>query len=254
MHFYPAYDWTKALLGAEARLSAIGGRLYPNAELTTVLCLTERNSEDAFALLASGKVSSFTNVLRLEPVSLLGSLPNGRPLVIVAGRQIPTKERLELCALGVSGKSPEGLSLEDAYDWVIQENGLAVLNWSLGKWTGSRKNIVRNFLESSKRERLVLGDTLMRPAGASEPELFSVGRAKGYPILAGSDPLPISGEEGKIGKYVVASEKKLAEDAPWSSLSDVLQDSAAFQIAGKREGLFSLLSRSLKFRIAKVAK
>jgi hypothetical protein len=125
---------------------------------------------------------------------------------LIPGRQVATRERLELLGLGVDAPLPDGELLQDAWQRIRDELGLPVAPWSPGKWTGRRGRLLRELIEHAEPGALGVGDSLMRPSGWPEPALFRLARRRGLPVLAGSDPLPLAGEERFAGRYGTAFE------------------------------------------------
>ncbi|MDA1044802.1 MAG: hypothetical protein O3C57_06210, partial [Verrucomicrobia bacterium] len=111
---------------------------------------------------------------------------------------------------------PEGCPAAETIAAIRQAGGIPVLPWSPGKWLGARARCVRDLIESQEPASLCLGDTAMRPAGFPEPAFFRIARRHGLACIAGTDPLPVPGEESILGSFAsrwTAPE----EDAPLSA-------------------------------------
>lgn len=112
-------------------------------------------------------------------------------LVVVAGRQIVTRERLEVLALGRDVDIPDGLSLSEALHRVRESGALPVLPWGFGKWWGRRGALVEDAISSEGE--LYLGDNSGRP--------WFAGMRRGRLVLPGSDPLPFPDQAGRAGSF-----------------------------------------------------
>lgn len=186
---------------------------------------------------------------------------DGKLLWLVAGRQHATAERLEICSMFADPEIPDGLPAEETLRLVLETPGaVAGLNWAPGKWLGKRGKIVRKLLEDTAPERLWLVDTSLRARGIPEPGVFAAARREGRPLLAGSDPLPVEGEERVAGCYFAkipltlgeaAGEEEDALDSPDSDALVVGPLKAALarrplpeiRLAGERNGLLELAGR-----------
>lgn len=117
----------------------------PQSSDTCFLLLTEAKSLDFFSKLAQQarqKTSPLPVPWQLratgEEESLLlnhASRPGVR-MFVVAGRQLVTREKLEVLALASLAKIDDGRPLADTVDEVRNCGGLAVLPWGAGKWLG----------------------------------------------------------------------------------------------------------------------
>jgi len=52
--------------------------------------------------------------------------------------------------------------------------------------------------------------------------LLALGRRRGFKVLAGSDPLPLAGEERRIGRYGVRVRAEFDPEAPAESVRRML--------------------------------
>lgn len=152
---------------------------------------------------------------------------HGNRLLVMAGRQVATKERLELLALGTCGRIEDGLTLEASIVAAWQLHALPVICWSPGKWWFSRGTVVSRTvakLRSVAPEKLLfLGDTALRPSGFPNIGLLAREQALKHVIFAGSDPLPFSGEEERLGRYGMG----FTGAAPSSYLIDWIKENVA---------------------------
>ncbi len=125
--------------------------------------------------------------------------PQGR-ILLIAGRQIVTRDGLEVLALGCRTPIPDGMSLQRARDSVIENNGVPVVPWGFGKWWFARGRLLAQLLAAGSPGTWFVGDNAGRPRLAPRPPLFARAAENGVFVLPGSDPLPLSGQEGKPGR------------------------------------------------------
>lgn len=156
------------------------------------------------------------------------------PFWVVAGRQLKTRERMEVLALGTRKTLPDGLTLEEAVSAVREAGAYPVIPWSPGKWMFSRGRHLMEFLEATSG-RLALGDTAMRATPWPEPTAFRASRAREFPVVAGSDPLPQTGDHRVIGQYGIVMDTP-AESPAKTDIFNAL-DRGHFEIRGQRRSL-----------------
>lgn len=122
-------------------------------------------------------------------------------LHIVAGRQLATSERLEVLAIGTRAQLPDGAELEETIAAAQATGALVVLPWAVGKWLGNRGMLVRKAFLASRECPIFAGDNGGRPGFWREPEVFTITRSRGLPVLPGTDPLPLPGEHARVGSF-----------------------------------------------------
>lgn len=207
VHLHRCFPLEAFLERARANLSSVGRRLTGSAPWFGVLLFTESAGMDRFGSLArrAGGEWRFGGGWRLEatsePEALVARSPRDEALVLVAGRQVVTDCRLEVLALGTRSTFRDGEGLHATVERVRSRGALPVLPWGFGKWWGGRRTLVEEAVEAAPAGSLLLGDNGGRPRGAPEPALFQRARAKGIPVLAGSDPLPFPAEIRRVGSY-----------------------------------------------------
>jgi hypothetical protein len=119
-----------------------------------------------------------------------------------------------------------------------------VIPWSPGKWYFGRKRVVRRLLDRFGPQRLLVGDTPLRPMGYPEPLLVRHARREGFRVLAGSDPLPFAGEERQLGRYVTLfSGAAFNPHRPSDSVRGMLTSGAQGRSVGRRALPLALVVR-----------
>lgn len=221
VHLYGFYSLEvacRAALGNLRRAHAAGGAAaHPGEAVAYGLFLTERHDCHAFKALRSrapqpgwaGEVEALAggSVLRLVPEA-------GGSLFLFPGRQIVTRERLEVLALTVDDPIPDRLPMAEAIERVRAAGGVPVIPWSPGKWFFGRGRIVADALQRAEPGTLAVGDTWLRPVGWPEPSLMRSARQRGLALVSGSDPLPFRGEERRAGACGTVLE---VEDRDWAT-------------------------------------
>ena len=199
-HVYPFHDVPRLLLAALDHMP----RVAPTD--LRVLCLAERADCSFFQALAQDEIRLPGDRWRIAAWDPAGGvkirhLPDHRDLWILAGRQIVSAERIEVCSLFSDDPIADGLPARDIVRAILDHGGLPALDWAPGKWLFARGQLVRALVSEFPPAQLVLVDTSLRPIGWPAPLLFAKARKQGRALLAGSDPLPFAGEEDLAGSY-----------------------------------------------------
>jgi hypothetical protein len=204
VHLYPGADWGMALsAGLDNLADAAGTAGHPSAILC--LLLTETTRDDAFDALAGARFVPVGWKVRTVPgdsaALRINRSADDAELLLMAGRQIVTEERVEVLALATAARFSDGRPIREMLMELRSRAIPAVLPWGLGKWAGTRGATIAALLADASDEGLMLGDNAGRPLGWATPPLFRRATAKGIPVLPGSDPLPLPGTESGIGRF-----------------------------------------------------
>ncbi len=190
-HLHDRYDPGLAL---EAAVHNAGPSRVP------VLLLVDVAGQSSWSRLAAYPPEGW----QTEPLeagrSLRVSSPAHGLVYLVAGRQIVTREGLEVLALGSIEPLADGGSIEKTIETVRERPAIPVLPWGFGKWIGRRGRVIETLLEDSPPQRFFLGDNGGR-AGARRPEMFTLAEGLGFRVLPGSDPLPLRDQEQRVGAH-----------------------------------------------------
>jgi len=250
-HLYPDYQLSHGLAVALKNLDQLA-KGVPYSQTTKLLFLTERYDCNAFSELRDGKlkIHGFEVKACLEECALVLESHLEDPLFIFAGRQIATKERLEVLAL-VSNKSfTDGEPLQQSFQKVKDSGAIPVLNWAPGKWLGRRGKLISGLIKSEPKSYLC--DTALRPSCWPEPAQYREARKLGNKILGGTDPLPLVGEEIRLGLYGSCFDCDFDPQRPVSSIRTALYDpSLKLDLVGKRLGPLAVAVRLLKLKFAR---
>ncbi|HVR99610.1 MAG TPA: hypothetical protein VMW27_23500 [Thermoanaerobaculia bacterium] len=244
VHVHAAFDPDRFLSGALEGFRRGAAAAGIAAPFTGCLLLAESAGERWFRQAAgSGAAGSWRLEPTAEPESLRARRPDGAELVVIAGRQVRTREGLEVLALATAEDFADGLPLAETLDRVRASGALPVLPWGFGKWWFSRGALVAAELGSGRGE-LYLGDNAGRPTRFGRPRLFREAAERGVPVLAGSDPLPLAGHGTRAGSYGFLLAGPLDEAQPARSLAALVR---RLRAAGAQPRPFGRTSGLLRF-------
>lgn len=182
-----------------------------------------------------------------EPGVLRAESADATPILLVAGRQLRTREGLEVHALCSTATLGEGDALQDTIAAARAAGALVVLPWGAGKWWGRRGRLVREVLD--REEDVLVSDNGGRPWPWPTPGLLARERARGRPVLAGSDPLPLPGEAARLGTYGTVADVGLDDAAPVTDLRRALRAGGLrTRTYGPRSGALAFVARQLRMR------
>jgi hypothetical protein len=148
---------------------------------------------------------------------------DGERLLVVAGRQVRSREGMEVLGLATLEEFPDGLPFHDALARVRWSGALTVLPWGFGKWWLYRGALIEKIVCRSERPGICLGDNAGRLELAGRPRLFREAEARGIPVLPGSDPLPFPEQVDRAGCYGFLLEEGFDERRPAESLRRALR-------------------------------
>ena len=198
-HIYPFHDVARLLLSALDHMP----RIAPTD--LRVLLLAERSDCQFFQSLAQDEIQlpAQWRITAWDPDGgvKVRHLPDNRELWILAGRQAATAERIEVCSLFSDDPLKDGAPAREIIRGIVEAGGLAALDWAPGKWLGKRGALVKRLVREFPPNQLALVDTSLRFTGWPAPRLYAQAAKAGRPVLAGSDPLPVPGEESVAGSY-----------------------------------------------------
>lgn len=227
VHFHPCYGLSAFLDGALRNFRKAGTG-------TGYLLLTESAGAHWFRRWRDGlKTEDWRFEPTMEEESLRARNGIGEGLVLVAGRQIVTRERLEVLALGKDLELRDGLPLHEILERVRESGALPVLPWGFGKWWGRRGAVVSEALRQDGE--LFLGDNGGRLG--PDPALFRQARKLGVRVLPGSDPLPFARHAGLAGSYGFTLPHAVDFERPAETLLRRIRESSQPRAFGRRAGL-----------------
>ncbi|WP_052812761.1 hypothetical protein [Desulfonatronum thioautotrophicum] len=257
VHIYPHYDLHAFLVQACRNLdrcvsSTTSATAHPLP--IRVLYLAESAGCDWYQQILNGQIpmpGDWSLRTARSASCLTVSHADHGELHIVPGRQIATEERLEVLGLAMSAPVPDGLPLPQALARIEAAGGTPVLPWAVGKWLFKRGRTLENLLRTTPPGRFLLGDSAMRPAPGPLPRLMRLARDLGFGLTAGSDPLPLPGEEQLVGSFALSTDTRFSPDTPADLLRELLRKQPSLtgsRIVGHRRSYGSVLLKTLQLQ------
>ncbi len=253
VHVYDCFD-LDTFFDAATHNFDVGTPQEQSQPRMDLLCLTDTHGEQTDTRLCEtvrhSKAWSFSYIE--DQAAVCAEHREGRRLYLLPGRQIVSKENIEVLGLDCRYDAVDRSSdLSTLIDGIHQAGGIPVIPWGFGKWTGKRGQCLRTLL--SARADFWLADSGNRPVCSAEPALFKEARQRGVPVLAGSDPLPLSRHASRAGSFGIYGMTGPVEAHPGRVLRGLLKELTAWQIFGRRSSPFEfLISQSLlRFRKGK---
>ncbi len=249
VHVYHCYE-PEDFLSLAIRNSANAG-----TGASLVLCLTESSGFNFFhdlktrASTQSSIAGWLVSDIRNQPAVLLQK--SGQKIIFIAGRQVITKQGLEVLALFNDEEYKDGQDIQSIINQINDNNGLAVLPWGVGKWLGKRGGIISDLLNSNSPEKLAIADISARPALWPRPDQFKLASTLGYSSLYGTDPLPLKSDQGSIASAGMAIELPSDEAQAISELKLALLKLTDVETYGNRVSNFRFVKDQLMLRLYK---
>jgi hypothetical protein len=220
VHLHPCFDPAAFLDSARTNFRAAAQRIgRPNS--IGCLWLTDPPEDRSFRRLGrlqKGQMGRWSLSQTAEPTSLVAHHESGDTLLFLAGRQISTRERFEVLALGSEMDFPPNRSLGETVADVRESGAIAVIPWGFGKWWFRRGRLLAATLASSPTAGVFVGDNAGRPRLVPRSSLFELAASRGIHNLPGSDPLPLSWEIRKPGRLGCMLEVPLELSRPAEGL------------------------------------
>lgn len=209
VHIYDCFDIDTLLNSAWDNFYTQATHLGAQSNFVGVLLLTESAEYSCFQKLSLSisipgqplVSTSWKFEVTDESCALHTSDTKGKELYLIAGRQLVTADNLEVLALMTDCSFPDRLSTAVTISSIQKAGGLAVLPWGVGKWFGARGRLVKHLLHNHQLAPIFLGDNSGRPQFWRRPQHFAILEQQGWPILPGSDPLPLNGEAKRSGAF-----------------------------------------------------
>jgi hypothetical protein len=255
VHVYECFSVAGVFDAAAANFAAAARTLRSGRRYDAVLCLVEGDNEhflDGVRTRRLGRVwrgrHGFWEVEPSSEPETLAVRCGAMRLTMIAGRQLVTRERLEVLALGTTAPLRDGEPMDATLAAVRAAGAAAVLPWGVGKWLGARGAVVARVLADPAWHDVFLGDNGNRLELGPDPSQFTAARRAGRCVLPGSDPLPLPGEEARVGAYGFAIDVALDPLRPTAALLAVLRSGAPFAAFGRRERLTRFVGNQLALR------
>ena len=249
VHVYNCYE-PEDFLSLAIRNSDLAG-----SGATLVLCLTESSGFNFFQELKS-RASTQSSIagwlvsdIQDQPAVLLQK--SDQKIIFIAGRQIITKQGLEVLALFNDLQYEDGGDIQTIIDRINDNEGIAVLPWGVGKWLGKRGSMITDLLDSNSPEKFAIADISARAALWPLPGQFKLASTSGYSSLYGTDPLPLISDQGRIASAGMAVELSPDESQAIAELKSVLLQKMNHKTYGKRVSAYRFVKDQLMLRLNK---
>jgi hypothetical protein len=251
IHIYPHYDLNKAINRGIINLTHYAQKNgnISGEEVVPVWLLVERHDCNFFDQAVNNFNSNDLSIsLGNEKETLVVKKDGKTILYIFAGRQLVTKENLEILSLTSNlYLKDKDYTIDEVIDQVLEHDGIPVINWAPGKWFFARGEVVKRILLKYNPNQLLIGDTSLRTTIWATPKLMADARKRGFKVIAGSDPLPFKNEEKQIGRYGFLMHGELDESYPAKSIKQLLRNSdTSINLVGKRNNPVTFFKRQVK--------
>lgn len=257
VHIYDCFDVEQLLDSALKNFQNNARKQSKNDDFAGILLLTESRGDNYFQnFLATGEISGHRNKWSFqttqESISLIARNQHNQELILIAGRQIVTLEKLEVSALFTEKNIEDSLSLEATIKAIIADGGIPVLPWGFGKWIGKRGKLISDLLANNTNNKLAnlcLGDNGGRPWFWRQPAYFTQAQQQNLRILPGTDPLPIADQFYRPGSFGFMIKADLSPEQPGKELKKMLIDpTIILQNYGNLESSWRFLRNQLALR------
>jgi len=259
IHIYPVHDLNFFLRCVLQNLTKLSHQELSGQDAIYYLLLVERSDCHFFQRIEQSdnghQLDEFIVEKHGEDICLhvLDKHTYETRLYLVAGRQINSKEGLEICSIGSPIHIQDNRkNATEIIELIEKSGGIPILNWAPGKWMFGRKTTVFNAMNSSTPRSLFIGDTSMRPTFWPTPGLMKFAAQQGFRSISGSDPLPFRGEEKQAGTLAFYLKGYFDPGRPGMSLMNALKEGRnAPHILGRRRGFFNFIRSQTKIMIEK---
>jgi len=173
--------------------------------------------------------------------------PRGTRISVLRGQQLVTSEGLELLAIGADSPLPRG-PLESMIEACQRAGSLAIVPWGVGKWLGRRGRLLRAVVDQHADGSILLGENGGRPWFWPRESVMGRAEARHIPVLPGSDPLPLTGDESRVGSIGAVMAREGQDEFSVSQLLARLRR-GGWQTFGRRMGAWHFLRNQLGLRL-----
>ena len=262
VHIYDCFDLEKFFDSAYSNFRLAAKSLFSEDNFIGILILTETSKDNWFRHLAEyadggelpeGKdTGNWKFHHTSENYSIITKCRDSKKLILVAGRQVVTAEKLEVLSLCTSDTFGDGKPILSLIREIEEKRGIAVIPWGVGKWVGNRGRIVKNIINNNT-SLIYLGDNRNRPDFWPQPALFKIAEQKGIRVLPGSDPLPFNSESCRAGSYGFSTDLKIDPKRPGKAIRQMLRNTgdAIGSRFGRLENNFKFFLNQLRMQIVK---
>ena len=255
VHIYEAAHCDAILDAGSANFRAAAERQHIQPDYG-VLLLADPVGVDGFGWFgaldgdpsSAERKSTWTLVARPDADTLHFHKPGALPLLIISGHQAITSENLEVLIFPKIALETMRRPLSETLDAAAAADALTVVPWGAGKWMGRRGRIIGQMLDKSQSDNLSVADNGGRPVFPRRVRLLELAREKGFAEISGTDPLPLSNEERRVGAYGVRLELAIDTQSTAHDIIRALRQKTLVPM-GKRLPLHQFLSKQVALRL-----
>lgn len=256
VHLYPIYDLLRSIEnGHENLIKNCNGE--SGEAVVPVWLLTERSDcsifEDISKSPAAFNKDGYEFIPQKDGLTILVQKNSEPYLYIFAGRQLVASEGLEILSLVSTLNIPDRAKpIRDIKKAIVESGGIPTLNWAPGKWFFKRGKVITSLIDEYSAEDVFVGETTLRNTMWPEPKLIKRARQKGYSVIAGSDPLPFSGEEETVGTFGFKIKGDFDSSKPAQSFRKMMKENRdSMELIGRRNNIFTFAGRQHKIMAEK---
>jgi hypothetical protein len=250
-HFHPGFE-RRTFLDAAAR--NLGSAASHPSRVTGILMMAEPHlSGDPLAPWREGDgINSWTIEPTRESESLLARRGDGLTIALVAGRHLVSMEGLDVLALATDAEFLIRRPLHELIAQIHMARGVPVIPWGFGKWWGGRRRVLMRLVAGEHALPVLLADSGCRPAHSAEHVAFRSARRSGFPVLGGSDPLPIPSHATRVGSYGFVMPGRLQPANPAAQVRDYLRGlRKSPETFGRRASALGFVVSQISLRLAR---
>ena len=242
VHIHSCFDVDALLDSAADNFRRVGGQRATGVDGGSpvgCLALTETARDHVYAAISAGdsrwRPKRWTVRATGDAAAIILRSPDNDELIMLAGSQIATVERLEVLALATTKRYPDGRPLQETLAALAADGVSAVIPWGFGKWWMARGRLLTDLVSRSEPRSFLLGDSGGRPMASPRPKLFGEAERRGFLVLPGTDSFSYPSQQRKAGSFGFALDSWRADDRPATEFRS--------QLAGLRRSPSSFGSR-----------
>jgi len=231
VHIHSCFDVDGVLDSAADNFRRVGGPRAPSVDggrLLGCLALTETAHDHVYAAISAGdsrwRPRRWTVRATGDDAAIVLRSPDDDEIIMLAGSQIATAERLEVLALATTKRYPDGRPLRETMAALAADGVSAVIPWGFGKWWLRRGRLLTDLVSRSEPRSFLLGDSAGRPMAAPRPRLFGAAERRGFVVVPGTDSFPYPSQQRKAGSFGFVLDSWRADDRPATEFRSQLAD------------------------------
>ena len=190
VHYYPFCEFPVFFDAAYSNMKKVADTFAKENKFTAILCLLETEKshwfEQLFTIAKSSKKVGSWEVEEIAHENLLRLVDgDDKELILIPGQQIITAEKLELLIIGATQNKVDHRKPIETYVQDYSDSHLVIIPWGVGKWLGSRGQIVSRLIANASSANFALGDNSGRPGCLEEGKTAQSCTTKGYRYITG---------------------------------------------------------------------